>query len=227
MPALTNNGNGQSNRVKVETALSYLDEVKYKYINQPEVYNDFLNIMSEFKSQKLDTPGVIDRVTNLFKDHPELYQGFNVFLPPGYKIDVVRSNLPNPPRTAVSNEHENFASSSSTTSAPTARDILPGTFDHAINFVNKVKERFLDQPDKYRRFLRILHKYQRDTQSNNENSSGRGRSIGGASLEIDVYLEITRLFGNHRDLIIEFGQMLPSASTDPSVSYYPIIVPEE
>jgi hypothetical protein len=36
----------------------------------------------------IDTPGVIQRVSNLFKGHPELIVGFNTFLPPGYKIEV-------------------------------------------------------------------------------------------------------------------------------------------
>jgi paired amphipathic helix protein Sin3a len=54
-------------RLKVEDALSYLDQVKYKFGNQPQVYNDFLDIMKEFKSQSIDTPGVIQRVSNLFK----------------------------------------------------------------------------------------------------------------------------------------------------------------
>jgi hypothetical protein len=29
----------------VEDALSYLDQVKFKFGNQPQVYNDFLDIM--------------------------------------------------------------------------------------------------------------------------------------------------------------------------------------
>lgn len=62
--------------------------MKYKFGNQPQVYNDFLDIMKEFKSQSIDTPGVIQRVSNLFKGHPELIVGFNTFLPPGYKIEV-------------------------------------------------------------------------------------------------------------------------------------------
>ncbi|KOB78579.1 Sin3A, partial [Operophtera brumata] len=78
----------QFQRLKVEDALSYLDQVKYKFNTQPQVYNDFLDIMKEFKSQTIDTPGVITRVSNLFKGHPELIVGFNTFLPPGYKIEV-------------------------------------------------------------------------------------------------------------------------------------------
>ena len=78
----------QFQRLKVEDALSYLDQVKFKFNNQPQVYNDFLDIMKEFKSQSIDTPGVIQRVSTLFKGHPELIVGFNTFLPPGYKIEM-------------------------------------------------------------------------------------------------------------------------------------------
>lgn len=60
-------GQAQFQRLKVEDALGYLDQVKYKFGNQPQVYNDFLDIMKEFKSQSIDTPGVIQRVSNLFK----------------------------------------------------------------------------------------------------------------------------------------------------------------
>lgn len=46
-------------KLKVEDALSYLDLVKYKFGSTPQVYNDFLDIMKEFKSQSIDTPGKI------------------------------------------------------------------------------------------------------------------------------------------------------------------------
>ena len=48
------------------------------------MYNQFLDIMKEFKSQSIDTPGVISRVSTLFEGRPDLIRGFNTFLPPGY-----------------------------------------------------------------------------------------------------------------------------------------------
>ena len=41
----------------------------------------------------IDTPGVINRVSNLFKGHPDLIVGFNTFLPPGYKIEVQANEI--------------------------------------------------------------------------------------------------------------------------------------
>jgi paired amphipathic helix protein Sin3a len=52
--------------------------------DKPYIYSQFLDIMKDFKSQAIDTPGVITRVSNLFEGRPELIQGFNTFLPQGY-----------------------------------------------------------------------------------------------------------------------------------------------
>ncbi|CCF52944.1 hypothetical protein NDA11_000980 [Ustilago hordei] len=83
--------------LNVKDALSYLDQVKVQFAEHPDVYNRFLDIMKDFKSQSIDTPGVIERVSTLFRGHPSLIQGFNTFLPPGYRIecslDPSESNL--------------------------------------------------------------------------------------------------------------------------------------
>ena len=76
-------------------ALSYLDLVKVRFQEQPDVYNKFLDIMKDFKSQAIDTPGVIERVSTLFHGHPQLIEGFNTFLPPGYRIEAGWDNDPN------------------------------------------------------------------------------------------------------------------------------------
>ena len=41
----------------------------------------------------IDTPGVISRVSNLFRGHPDLIVGFNTFLPPGFKIEVRHNEI--------------------------------------------------------------------------------------------------------------------------------------
>lgn len=38
----------------------------------------------------------------------------------------------------------------------------PVEFNHAINYVNKIKNRFQGQPDIYKNFLEILHTYQKE-----------------------------------------------------------------
>lgn len=259
-PQNVSSGTNQFYRLKVEDALSYLDQVKFQFERQPEVYNQFLDIMKEFKSQTIDTPGVISRVSNLFRGHTDLIEGFNTFLPPGYKIEVqandsvhytapnstlstlvqplsntnvnsvktlplhnsvsqkindntqahttanltsgisiVNSNLKqniNTPlavkisgtsaASIITNIHQtnqintpNIKQISSPTSPP-AMQVAANTlqsslsnsnnnsqaqsqveFGHAINYVNKIKSRFHNQPDIYKSFLEILHTYQK------------------------------------------------------------------
>ena len=88
-------GQGQGQQPILNDALSYLDQVKVQFAEQPDVYNRFLDIMKDFKSGAIDTPGVIGRVSTLFAGNPELIQGFNTFLPPGYRIECGADNDPN------------------------------------------------------------------------------------------------------------------------------------
>lgn len=93
-----------------------------------------------------------------------------------------------------------------------ARYLRPGTqpveFNHAINYVNKIKTRFANQPDVYKQFLEILHTYQRDQKISKE-----GQRLGNSSLtEAEVYSQVAKLFQNQEDLLAEFSQFLPEAT---------------
>jgi paired amphipathic helix protein Sin3a len=88
-------GMGQGQQPILNDALSYLDQVKVQFADHPDVYNRFLDIMKDFKSGAIDTPGVIERVSTLFAGNPNLIQGFNTFLPPGYKIECGTNGDPN------------------------------------------------------------------------------------------------------------------------------------
>uniref|UniRef100_A0A3Q2YRN3 Paired amphipathic helix protein Sin3b n=1 Tax=Hippocampus comes TaxID=109280 RepID=A0A3Q2YRN3_HIPCM len=210
-------------------ALSYLDQVKIRFANDPGIYNKFLDIMKEFKSQSIDTPGVINRVSQLFHGHPDLVLGFNAFLPPGYRIEVPKNGiaflqspfstqsgsaeslssstsaagaLENPSRLSLplaSRESQNQTASSSV--SPPASETSPVEFDSAISYVNKIKNRFLDHPEIYRAFLEILHTYQVVLCL---------RTPPGMT-EDEVFSKVASLFKGQEDLLAEFGQFLPDA----------------
>ncbi|KZF26100.1 hypothetical protein L228DRAFT_225794 [Xylona heveae TC161] len=324
-------------------ALSYLDQVKVQFVDQPDVYNRFLDIMKDFKSQAIDTPGVIDRVSTLFAGHPNLIQGFNTFLPPGYRIECGTGDDPNAirvttpmgttvssmtaglrppsippsgslgpgagphvarqayydqvprsastawgqgphgagappgifdprgpepvsayglvgglshggqpesqtqreqqmiagpsagmshqqepraitqlqnaaaavpggagPRQAVMQVSPNGVSGTPLPSSvagvngmsPAGQSGLPGSekrgpveFNHAISYVNKIKNRFASQPEIYKQFLEILQTYQRESKPIQ-----------------DVYAQVTHLFNSAPDLLEDFKQFLPESA---------------
>ncbi|KAK4705607.1 paired amphipathic helix protein Sin3a, partial [Phenoliferia sp. Uapishka_3] len=70
--------------LNVRDALNYLDKVKQQFSTE---YEGESRASIGLRSGAIDTPGVIDRVSTLFRGHPSLIQGFNTFLPPGYRIE--------------------------------------------------------------------------------------------------------------------------------------------
>jgi paired amphipathic helix protein Sin3a len=248
----------QFQRLKVEDALSYLDQVKLQFSGQPQVYNDFLDIMKEFKSQSIDTPGVIKRVSTLFRGHSDLIVGFNTFLPPGYKIAVDANeticfqqpgqqaiSLPiyqttppvqQPPvkplqltnsdvhagRSELMSSTQPIGLSSglppvAATAAGTASSSSgqPVEFNHAIQYVNKIKLSYQNQPEVYKSFLDILHKYQKEQKMLKE---GTPFPPGYRPLtEVEVYGQVTNLFKDQPQLLNEFSQFLPDANGSSSL----------
>ncbi|KAG2230595.1 hypothetical protein INT48_004456 [Thamnidium elegans] len=114
--------------LNVIDALAYLDQVKGQFSDKPNVYNQFLDIMKDFKSQSIDTPGVIDRVSTLFKGHPLLISGFNTFLPAGYRIEC--SIDPRDPNRIIVTTPNGNTTTSTTTTAEEMLKINPPHYYH-------------------------------------------------------------------------------------------------
>ena len=283
--------------LRVEDALMYLDQVKMEFGDRPHIYNEFLDIMKTFKSQQIDTPGVIRRVSNLFQGNKKLVLGFNTFLPEGYKIELpsdesgqVFAVYRSPGQAGVTHifgpGQGGMGGSSAGPSAaggaqpaqggppagpggmppqpphmrggqqqgsqrgppggmppgyqqqgqrPGLGKVPPGgpprappggpprgapphmqqmgppagqqggqgggggaqqpvEFDHAINYVTTIKKRFASEPETYKKFLEILHTYQKEQ-----------RGIK------DVLDEVSALFADHPDLLKDFTYFLPDA----------------
>ncbi|KAH9943527.1 hypothetical protein B0H21DRAFT_490302 [Amylocystis lapponica] len=204
--------------LNVTDALSYLDSVKMRFQDNPDVYNRFLDIMKDFKSQLIDTPGVIERVSNLFHGHLELIQGFNTFLPAGYRIECI-SDAQNPNYITVitpagtttqatdgvfafGNPVHQFgarpidATLLSNTIAQKegefSTDPVPEVFQPAMSFVARVKKRYQNDPERYRQFLETLS--DKSTLSPNDN---------------DILQRIGKLFFDAPDLMKVFEEFLP------------------
>ena len=94
------------------------------------------------------------------------------------------------------------------TAATNSSNAQPVEFNHAINYVNKIKNRFSGQPEVYKQFLEILHTYQKDQKAIKEGNPPSGRFL----TEAEVYAQVSRLFQQQEDLLSEFGQFLPEAT---------------
>ncbi|XP_061344448.1 paired amphipathic helix protein Sin3-like 4 isoform X2 [Gastrolobium bilobum] len=131
-------GGGQ--KLTTNDALAYLKAVKDMFQNKREKYDDFLEVMKDFKAQRIDTTGVIERVKDLFQGHKDLILGFNTFLPKGFEITLPL-------------EDEQPAQKK------------PVEFAEAINFVGKIKTRFQGNDRVYKSFLDILNMYRKEIKS--------------------------------------------------------------
>jgi paired amphipathic helix protein Sin3a len=307
--------------LRVEDALLYLDQVKVEFGDRPHIYNEFLDIMKTFKTQQIDTPGVIRRVSNLFQGNRRLVLGFNTFLPEGYKIElpadgngppvavfrapgsnvahVLSGPMAGMPNIPMAQQRAEAAAAAAEAPVPgkffprpanppaAARNplplanrrpgggpLIPGAphpphqgpyddaegegmvpqqqpvppvprppvaarspvppmrpsppsakggpppppmdhpplapqppvaaaangvgapleFDHAINYVTTIKRRFAAEPETYKKFLEILHTYQKEQRGIKE-----------------VLDEVSVLFADHPDLLKEFTYFLPDA----------------
>ncbi|XWS63595.1 hypothetical protein CRYUN_Cryun06bG0114100 [Craigia yunnanensis] len=133
-------GTGATQKLTTNDALTYLKAVKDIFQEKREKYDDFLEVMKDFKAQRIDTTGVIARVKELFKGYRDLILGFNTFLPKGYEITLPLEDEPPPQKKQVE-------------------------FEEAINFVNKIKTRFQGDDHVYKAFLDILNMYRKENKS--------------------------------------------------------------
>ena len=87
-------------------------------------YERGIKIKVHFHFIRIDTPGVIERVSTLFRGHPTLISGFNTFLPPGYRIEctvdehgrnIIKVTTPSGTTTTTDGEPLNLNSATSET----------------------------------------------------------------------------------------------------------------
>lgn len=124
-------------------------------------------------------------------------------MPPGYKIEYVPDeNSPNKEVISLT-QPSNPTPQPPHPVVPNASQRKQPEFDHARNYVKKIKMRFANQPHIYKAFLEILHTYHKEQHTIK-----------------DVYEQVANLFQSHADLLEEFAQFLPdpvaSASAPPT-----------
>ncbi|BBN17018.1 hypothetical protein Mp_7g11300 [Marchantia polymorpha subsp. ruderalis] len=71
-----------------QNGVAFLKMVKETLKDEVERYDAFVKSMQSFKRGLISTREVIKRVKGLFKNHPSLILGFNIFLRPSDRIEV-------------------------------------------------------------------------------------------------------------------------------------------
>ncbi|CAN0924117.1 Paired amphipathic helix protein Sin3-like 3 [Linum grandiflorum] len=182
-----------------DEALAYMKAAQDRLENEPEKYDEFLEVLKDFKAQRIDTAGVIERVNDLFKGHPDLMLDFHIISSKGHQI------------TLPSNDEQPWRSKNSLASTRIVHVITPETVnsttmvgggagtsaekrttDEALAYLKAVKNIFHDKLEKYDEFVEILRDFK----------AGR---IGNAG----VVGRVKDLFKGHRDLIFGFNAFLP------------------
>ena len=74
-------GGGEVGEVGEEHARLYVKKIKNRFVNQPNIYKNFLEILHTFHREKHSIQEVYSQVATLFRDHPDLLQEFAHFLP--------------------------------------------------------------------------------------------------------------------------------------------------
>ncbi|PPQ82600.1 hypothetical protein CVT25_007114 [Psilocybe cyanescens] len=77
----TTQGLDEITQANINNAMSYIDFAKAEFQDKPEVYDQFIQLMTDFHLHKVDVHEVSRRVTELFAGHPSLTEGFKIFLP--------------------------------------------------------------------------------------------------------------------------------------------------
>lgn len=92
IPTMTSNSHPKrirSREIVIADSIAYLDKVKRTLSDQPQLYNEFIDVLKEFKSDVIGTIDLMKRIAHLFKNHSELILDLNAFLPPGYKMKKI------------------------------------------------------------------------------------------------------------------------------------------
>ena len=67
--------------VEFDHAIMYVTNIKKRFANQPITYHTFLEILHTYQKEQRGIKEVLEQVSSLFADHPDLLREFSFFLP--------------------------------------------------------------------------------------------------------------------------------------------------
>ncbi|KAG0438037.1 Paired amphipathic helix protein Sin3b [Dictyocoela muelleri] len=77
--------NNKDNNLDLSDAMIFMKKVKDEFTNEPSIYDQFLELMRDFKQCKITAKCVVKAASNMFKNRPILCNSFSDFLPPNLR----------------------------------------------------------------------------------------------------------------------------------------------
>uniref|UniRef100_A0A8C2P4H4 Histone deacetylase interacting domain-containing protein n=1 Tax=Capra hircus TaxID=9925 RepID=A0A8C2P4H4_CAPHI len=188
----------ESDSVEFNNAISYVNKIKTRFLDHPEIYRSFLEILHTYQKEQLSTKGrpfrgmseeeVFTEVANLFRGQEDLLSEFGQFLPEA-KRSLFTGNGPCEMSSVHKSEHEKNLEHSKKrsrpsllrpVSAPAKKKMkLRGTKDLSIATVGKYGtlqefsffdkvRRVLKSQEVYENFLRCIALFNQELVSGSE-----------------------------------------------------------
>ena len=67
--------------MEFDHAITYVTTIKKRFSQEPETYRSFLEILHTYQKEQRSIKDVLEQVSHLFRDHPDLLREFTYFLP--------------------------------------------------------------------------------------------------------------------------------------------------
>uniref|UniRef100_A0A2K5PXH7 SIN3 transcription regulator family member B n=1 Tax=Cebus imitator TaxID=2715852 RepID=A0A2K5PXH7_CEBIM len=188
----------ESDSVEFNNAISYVNKIKTRFLDHPEIYRSFLEILHTYQKEQLNTRGrpfrgmseeeVFTEVANLFRGQEDLLSEFGQFLPEA-KRSLFTGNGPCEMHSVQKSEHDKTLEHSRKrsrpsllrpVSAPAKKKMkLRGTKDLSIAAVGKYGtlqefsffdkvRRVLKSQEVYENFLRCIALFNQELVSGSE-----------------------------------------------------------
>ncbi|GFS45260.1 paired amphipathic helix protein Sin3a [Trichonephila inaurata madagascariensis] len=213
-------------RLTVESALSYYAAAK-STLSEAE-FRELKSLMRGRGERNVDMVHIFAQLSLLLQKYPDLMLGFGIFLPPVINLPFQSGVFPilhkiqseNKKASAVvkcePKEMPSTSSNEQMLEAPSSREIdsnisqnnslvkkdpssLKKVYEkRAVSFLDKVEDRFKEEPHIYRRYIELLSSLQNKSLSEQND------------LVSDILLEVSDLFHGHDDLIDEFKSFIPN-----------------
>lgn len=87
-------------------ARNFLQRIKSRFHDEPGTYRTFLDILHFAQKERKSNKEILGQVSELFKDHPDLFKEFQYYLPPDDDLEDLKRGSPSNSQRIRSAKHK-------------------------------------------------------------------------------------------------------------------------